>query len=238
MPRAGRCYVRVNELDTQWCLQDLLAVVQHGLDGIVLPKVSRGDQVRTADWVLTQLEQARGLEPGSIDLIPMVETAAGLLRAVPIGRASRRVKRIAFGAADLSTDAGFTPTAGEDELAGPRAQLAIASRAAGIEAPIDAVWFDLEDPEGLAASVARARGLGFQGKLCVHPAQLEVVNRGFAPGEDEVAAARRIVEAFRKAEAGGAGAIRVDGRMVDLPIAVQAERLLERDAEVRARGAR
>src|SRR5690242_19351200 len=110
--------------------------------------------------------------------------------------------------------------------------IAIASRAAGREPPIDTVWVDLKDTRGLADSVARARALGFQGKLCVHPGQLAVVNKGFVPTDSEIEAAKRIAAAFRSAEGEGLAAIQVDGRLVDYPIARRAERLLEMHSQL------
>jgi citrate lyase subunit beta/citryl-CoA lyase len=157
---------------------------------------------------LTRIErilQARGLKPYS-------------------GR--WRVKRVAFGAADYSNDVGIAPDVEERELAGARERVVLASRAAGVEPPLDSPWFRIRDAEGYAASVARSRRMGFQGRLCIHPDQIAGANLGYAPSPEEVARAERIVAAFRAAEATGAAAIQVDGQMVDYPVAQQAERLL------------
>jgi citrate lyase subunit beta / citryl-CoA lyase len=232
LPRAPLCYVRVNDLSTEWALQDLLSVVHPGLDGVLLPKVVDGAQLETVDWLLRNLEHERGLRPGTIDLIPILETAAAFTAIHEIARASPRVRRLAFGAADFAMDTGLASTPEEQELLFPRTELVIASRAASLESPVDSVWIHLDDAAGLAASVARAHALGFQGKLCVHPAQLSPVNEGFAPSPAEIESAQRIVSAFRAAEGDGVAAIRVDGRMVDYPVVHQAEKVLARHTAI------
>jgi citrate lyase subunit beta/citryl-CoA lyase len=187
------------------------------------------------DWLLANLERERGLTVGAIDLVPTIETAAGLTRIDRILQARSlkpysgrwRVLRVAFGAADYGQDLGLTPGEEEPELAHARARLVLASRAAGVEAPLDSPWFRLKDAEGLGRAVERSRRMGFQGRLCIHPEQVAIVNRGYAPSAEEIARAERIVAAFREAEARGAAAVQVDGQMVDYPIAHQAERLLK-----------
>jgi citrate lyase subunit beta/citryl-CoA lyase len=243
-PRRGRCYVRVNAIGTAWCLGDLLEIVRAGLDGVVLPKVESAADLRAIDWAITSLERERGLPPGAIDLMPIVETAAGFSRLERILAARSlkdypgpwRVRRVTFGAADLTRDLGMTWTESEEELALPRTQLVVSSRAAGLEPPIDTVWVRLKDAGGLRRSVEGSLRMGFQGRLCVHPEQVAVVNAIFTPGEEELARARRIVAAFEKAEAGGLAAIEVDGAFVDYPIVERARRTLAIDAALRARG--
>ena len=125
-----------------------------------------------------------------------------------------------------------------DELAYARARIVTASRASGIEAPLDTVWVDLADVEGLEALARTALGLGFQGKMCIHPNQIAVVNRVFAPSEAEIAFAERVVAAFARAEAGGSPAIQLDGKFIDYPIVYRAQRVLERMAAIREREGR
>jgi citrate lyase subunit beta/citryl-CoA lyase len=234
-PRSGLLYVRVNAADTEFCCGDLVAVVRPGLDGIILPKVESPATLATIDWLLLQLERERGLEEGAIDLIPIIETARGLTHLDAILASGTRVKRIAFGAGDFTLDVNMQWQRDEAELAYARARIVTASRAAGLEAPLDTVWVDLQDSEGLEASVRIALAYGFQGKMCIHPNQVPVVNRVFTPSEDEIAFAERVAAAFAKAEAAGVASIQLDGKFIDYPIVYRAQRLLEKIAAIRDR---
>jgi citrate lyase subunit beta/citryl-CoA lyase len=242
-PRSCKGYVRVNAIGTPWCLRDLMEVVVPGVDGIVLPKVESAADLRTVDWLIANLERERGLPPGGIDLMPIIETAAAFSRLDRIFGARSlkdypgawRVKRVAFGAADFTSDVGMTWTLGEEELAGLRVQLVVASRAAGIEPPIDTVWVHLKDAAGLRASVERSLRLGFQGRLCIHPDQVTLVNEVFTPSPEEAARAQKVVDAFRQAEASGLASIQVDGTFVDYPVYHRALRVLATLAAIRAR---
>lgn len=227
-------YIRVNAIGTPWCLGDLLEVIRPGVDGIVLPKVESAADLRTIDWLIANLERERGLPPGGIDLMPIIETAAGFSRLDRIFGARSlkdyggpwRVRRMAFGAADFTADVGMTWTPGEEELTSLRVDLVVASRAASIEPPIDTVWVHLKDAAGLRASVERSLRLGFQGRMCIHPDQVAVVNEIFTPTAEEEARARKVVDAFKAAEAAGVASIQVDGAFVDYPVFHRAERVL------------
>jgi citrate lyase subunit beta/citryl-CoA lyase len=231
-PRHSLGYVRINALSTEYGYGDLCSVVNRGVDGIMLTKVEGPDQIKIADWLMRQLERERGLEQGSIDLIPLIETGAGLAHADAIARAATRVRRLAFGAGDFTLDLGLRWSREETELIAFRSSLVLASRTAGIEAPVDLAWLNTKDAEGFANSVRWARTLGFQGKLCIHPDHVEPINSAFSPTQDEIARARRIVEAFREAEARGSAAFALDGALVDYAIVVHAQRTL--DAATRA----
>jgi len=232
-PRQGLLYVRVNAVDTEFCHGDLVTVVQRGLDGIILPKVESAAGLATIDWLLAQLERDRGLPPGAIDLIPIIETARGVQQIDAILAAGTRVRRVAFGAGDFTLDVGMAWSRGEAELAHARAVIVTASRACGIDAPLDTVWVDLTDPEGLEASARTALGCGFQGKMCIHPDQIAVVNRVFTPSDEEVAFAERVAAAFAAAEAAGSASIQLDGKFIDYPIVYRAQRVLQRVAAIR-----
>jgi citrate lyase subunit beta/citryl-CoA lyase len=236
-PRQGLLYVRVNAVDTAFCHGDLVTVAQPGLDGIILPKIESAAGLATVDWLLAQLERERGLPAGAIDLIPIIETARGLQQLDAILAAGTRVRRVAFGAGDFTLDVNMIWRRGETELAHARATIVTASRAAGIEAPLDTVWVDLTDPEGLEASSRTALALGFQGKMCIHPGQIGVVNNVFTPGDAEIAFAERVCAAFARAEAEGSAAIQLDGKFIDYPIVYRAQRVLQKLAAIRARGA-
>jgi citrate lyase subunit beta / citryl-CoA lyase len=225
--RAGKLYVRVNALDTEWSFGDLAAVVQAGLDGIILPKVEHAHEVKTADWLIANLERERGLPSGSIDLIPIIETARGITSLRRICRSGSRIRRVAFGAGDFTLDMGMTWTRSEAELLPYRSACVLESRSAGLEPPIDTVWADLRDGEGFLASCRHAAEIGFQGKMCIHPDQIAGANAAFSPDEAAIAKAKRVVEAFSKAEAEGLASIQLDGMFIDYPIAHRARRLLE-----------
>jgi citrate lyase subunit beta/citryl-CoA lyase len=231
-------YVRINPLVAATGFSqpigaaDLQAVVSQELAGIILPKVEAAGDAQHAERLLRMLEQERGLAPGSIDLIPIIETARGVHHAYDIATAGTRVQRLAFGAGDFTRDIGVRWSRRESESQYARAALVIASRAAGLEAPLDSVWVDLRDRRGLVRSARMVKQLGFQGKMCIHPSQVEPINAAFAPTSDEVAFATRVVEAFRAAETQGLAALQLDGQFIDYPIVEAAQRLLKVAARV------
>jgi citrate lyase subunit beta / citryl-CoA lyase len=234
-PRRPLLYVRVNAVDTEFCYGDLAAIFRPGLDGIILPKVESAGGLATVDWLLAQIEREHGLVSRAIELIPIIETARGLNQIDAILASGTRVKRVAFGAGDFTLDVNMAWSRNEAELTYARAKIATASRAAGIEAPLDTVWIDLADEEGLEASARTALGFGFQGKMCIHPNQIAVVNRVFTPSEAEIALAERVVAAFARAEAEGSAAIQLDGKFIDYPIVYRAQRVLEKMEAIRMR---
>jgi citrate lyase subunit beta/citryl-CoA lyase len=226
-PRRGGAYVRVNAFTTEFCYGDAVAVVGPGLDGIILPMVESREQIVAFDWLIGALERERGLPPGGIDIIPIIETGKGIAQARAIAAAGTRVKRMAFGAGDYTLDMNMEWTLGESELEHVRAEMVVASRAAGLEAPLDTVWVHIKDLDGLASSAKRARQLGFQGKMCIYPPQVERVNAAFTPSETEIAFARRVVAAFAQAEGEGSSSIQLDGYFIDYPIVYKAQRTLD-----------
>jgi citrate lyase subunit beta/citryl-CoA lyase len=223
----GGAYVRVNGFHTEFCYGDAVAVVGPGLDGIILPMVESRDQLVALDWLVGALERERGLKPGSIDIIPIIETGKGIANARTIAASGTRVRRMAFGAGDYTLDMNMEWTLTESELEHARAEMAVASRAAGLEAPIDTVWVHIKDLDGVASSAKRARQLGFQGKMCIYPPQVERVNAAFTPTETEIAFARRVVAAFEQAEREGSSSIQLDGYFIDYPIVYKARRTLD-----------
>lgn len=237
-PRRCQAYVRVNALSTPWSYGDIEAVVVPGLDGIVLPKVESAADLLTAEWMISALERARGLTPGAIDLMPIIETAKGYVALESIVRSGTRVKRVAFGAGDFTLDAGIRWTADETELASYRSQIVVHSRAAGLEPPIDTVWVDLRNMTGFERCVQHVKGLGFQGKMCIHPDQIPVVNQAFRPSPEELTRAQKMVSAFEEAVKQGLASIQLEGQFIDYPIAYAAQRVLDREAAiVRSEGA-
>ncbi len=233
-PRRCGGWVRVNALSTDWAHGDFVAVAVRGVDGIVLPKVERASDLHTAEWLLRSLERERGLPEGSIDLMPIIETGLGYSNLAGILRSGTRVRRVAFGAGDFTLDVSVEWTGDEAELAPYRAGIVVESRAAGLEAPLDTVWVDLKDAEGFRRSVQRVKAMGFQGKMCIHPEQVPVVNEILRPTAEALAHAQRVVEAFDDATRRGLAAIQVDGKFVDYPIVELAQRLLAREAAIAA----
>lgn len=226
---ARRCrgYVRVNALDSGYCFDDIEAVVGPWLDGLVVPKIESASELETLDWVLGNFERRAGLEPGVLDLMPLVETAAGLAAARAVCAAGTRVRRIAFGAGDYTRDLDLQWTFAEAEIAAARSELVLASRLGGLEPPIDTVFIHINEPEAFAASARTGREFGFQGKLCIHPNQIAPTHAAYTPSDEEAARARHIIASFESAEAAGSASIQVDGYFVDYPIVEKAQRIVD-----------
>lgn len=234
-PRRGRGYVRVNAPSSELCYRDLVETLHRQVDGVVVPKIESAADLHAVDWLMANLEREFGVEPGTLDLIPQIETAAGVQRVDRILQARSlrpykapwRVKRVAFGGADYAHQLGLTVGMDEAELADARARVVLSSRAAGLEGPLDSPWFHFREAEGFARALERSRRSGFQGRLCVHPDQLGPVNAAYLPSAAELARAERIVAAFRDAEARGEAAVQVDGEMIDYPVAYRAQALID-----------
>ncbi|MCM8737687.1 CoA ester lyase [Azospirillum sp. A1-3] len=204
----GLGLVRVNAADTAWFGADLTALAACRPAAVVLPKAEPAAMTALTDTL-----------PG-VPVIALIETVSGLL-ALPELVRHQAVRRLAFGNLDFSTDARLPGTGGVLDLA--RFQLALHARAAEQPPPIDGVTISIDDPTQLDADVARARELGFGGKLCIHPKQVEAVNRGFAPSSGELEWARRITAAL---ETSGGAAVQLDGKMVDKPMITRAQAII------------
>jgi citrate lyase subunit beta/citryl-CoA lyase len=224
--RPGQVFLRVNAISSPYCYEDLMVAAGAQIDGIVLPKAESSTELATVDWLLAQLERKAGKPVGAIEITPIIETAKGLAAAAEIAKASPRLRRLAFGAVDLALDMDLDLGDDAGAMANARFALSLAARQAGLEGPLDTVYVDINDPDGLRASAKRARAMGFGGKACIHPAQLDIVNAVFTPSEAELARAQEVVTAFDQAEAAGAAAVSVGGLMVDYPIVLKARRVL------------
>ncbi len=235
-PRTALGYVRVNSFETRWCMGDLEAVIGPWLDGVVLPKAENAEQLRTVSERISECERRAGMKPGSLDLMPIVETARGIEAAGAIAAAGPRVRRLAFGGGDYTNDLDLTWTPEEHELAYARARLTHGSRIAGIEPPIDTVVIQVRDIERFRRSAANGRRMGFSGKLCIHPDQVPPCNEAFTPTRAEVEHARAVISAFQHAEARGSASIQLDGHFIDYPIVYKAQRVLALVARVEAAG--
>ncbi len=225
-PRSARGYIRINALDTPWCIDDLAAVVGPWIDGIVLPKTESVEQLRSVSAHIAIYEQRFDMAIGKLELLPIVETARGIEAATDIAAADQRIVRLAFGGGDYTNDLNLEWTEDEQELAYARARLTHASRIARIQPPIDTVVVQIKDKARFIRSARNGRQMGFSGKLCIHPDQVEPCNQVFSPSEDQILNAIVVVQAFDRAEALGSASIQVDGQFIDYPIVEQARRLL------------
>jgi len=222
-PAAGReLHVRINRAPDGPDLDDLAAVTAPGLTGVRLPKVGGADEVRAVAAELDGLERAARMEPGSVLLYLSIETAAAALAAAELATAPR-VARLVFGAMDFLADIGSPGAADGAATWFARGQLVLASRAAGIGAPVDNVHTALDDHDGLRRAAEFARELGFFGKSVIHPRQIETVHAVFTPSESELAAARRLLD---HVEAEGTGAAALDGEMIDAAVVARARRVV------------
>lgn len=207
-------WVRVNSLSTGLAPEDIRSAVRPGLEGIVLPKTESADDLRRAAALAEEAERAVGIEPGTVRLVPLLETARGVAAAREVAAADSRVAALAFGGVDFCRDMRIELTSGGEELDPPRARIALMARAAGVLA-VDTPWIEIHDRDGLVRHARAARQRGFHGKLLIHPNQAAPVNEVFSPDPGELARARRIVERFEAERARGAGAISLDGKMID-----------------------
>ena len=221
--RGQEVIVRANR---PWRLlvRDLEAAVRPNVRAVTLPKVPDAAHVRAAADCMAELEAERGLAPGSVRLVAMIETADAFGRMAEIAVAHRRLAALILGTEDFAAECGMVAEPGA--LDWPVRASAVAARAAGLLPLGFADTIAEMDPERLGAAVRRAYGWGLRGAFCVHPAQVAVLNRAFSPTAEEVARARRVVEAFDEAAARGKGAVAVDGRMVDAPVAARARETL------------
>jgi len=223
-----RIAVRVNAARTPWCHLDIQACVQPGGPSmsIVLPKVETAGDLEFADRLLDGVEAAAGRsEP--VTLQALIETAEGLANLRQITAASPRLRTLILGYADLGASLGRSAGAPLDSWLWAQDAVLVAARTAGLQA-IDGPFLGVADDAPFRRAVTRARDLGFDGKWVIHPRQITTVNAVFTPTEDELTQARAVLDALREAEARGAGAVALDGRMIDEAVAVAARRVLAR----------
>jgi len=222
-------WVRINPLNTPLSLPDLVAVMPGKPDGIVLPKPLNASDVLQLDHFLSALEQREGIKAGHTRILPVATEVAGALFALnSYAGCSARLAGLTWGAEDLATAVGASTNKkdnGEfdDTFVLARSLCLLAAAHAGVQA-IDTLSVDFRDADSLQADVQRARRQGFSGKLAIHPDQVAIINAGFTATPEELLHAQRIVDAF--AQSGGAGAVQLDGKMVDKPHLTQALRLL------------
>lgn len=251
--------VRINGLDTHYMYRDVVDIVEqagHRLDLILVPKVGTAADIYAVDMLLTQIEQAKGIEK-RIGIEILIETPQGIQNIFQIAAASPRNESLVFGSADYAAASGAqitmiggpnpdyhvltAPDAGGmrathwgDMWHYPIATLVAAARANGLR-PIDGPFADIKDPEGWLASANRARVLGCEGKMVIHPSQVDLANQLFKPSAAEVERARRILQAMKEAESAGTGAVALDGKMIDIASIRQAEHTVRKAELVAAK---
>lgn len=228
--RTAQLWVRINPLDTSLALDDLAAIVSGAPDGIMLPKADGPEDVRRLSHHLDALEAAYGLTREAIRILPVAtETAIAPFRLGDYAQAGlTRLAGLTWGAEDLATAVGASTNQAPDgqwalTYRMVRSLTLLAARAAGVAA-VETLYVDFKDEAGLLASSREARAEGFTGRIAIHPAQVAAINAAFTPSDEEVAFARRVIDAF--AQAGDAGTVALDGRMLDIPHLKQARQLL------------
>ena len=225
-----RRIVRINGLDTPYWQEDLEEVIPCLPDLIMPAKISSPQEIEDLEAYLTKREEelCRTKKeavkvPGKIGLLPLIETALGVENAFAIAAASPRVQGLFLGAEDLTADLGCRRTKEGREILYARGRLVTAARAAGLEV-YDTPFTDVNDDQGLALDAAFAKSLGFSGKAAISPRHIPAINRIFSPAPEEIDYAYQVLEAIRQGEARGKGAVALQGKMIDAPIAARARR--------------
>ena len=215
--------VRINQIPGG--LEDLKFIVPHNVHVILIPKCESPDQVKQVDDEVLKIFKANKMI-GKVYLMPIVESALGTIKAYEIASASPNVVALTIGLEDYTADIGTQRTLEGKESFWARSQVVNAARAAGVQ-PIDTVFSDVTDMQGLRESALEAKSLGFDGKGCIHPRQIQVINDAFSPEANEIIKAQKIVSAFEKAEAQGLGVVSLGSKMIDPPVVKRALRTIQ-----------
>ncbi len=217
--------VRINPLNTPYGKKDIEAVVKAGVHVIRMPKTETAEEVVEVECEIERVEKEIGCL-GRTQIMAAIESTLGVVNAYAIATASKRMMGIALGAEDYSANLKTQRTPGGEELRLARETIVVAARAAGIDA-LDTVYSNLNDMETFRKEVEFIKTLGFDGKSIINPRQIEVVNEVFAPSEKAIEKARTIIAAIKEAEKKGSGVIAVNGKMVDRPVVIRAQRTIE-----------
>lgn len=230
-------YVRVNGWHTEYTNDDLEAVVQFGLNGITLPKTRDADDVKRLDWKISELEERRSLKPGSVKICVLLETAMGIMNALPICMASPRIVGAFFGAVDYCADMRIRRTNLAEEQRVARSLVAIAARAAGIVA-LDAPFADYSNMEDFRQNTLDGCQMGYEGRMIIHPSQIAVAHELYSPSVERVEYSRSVKKFFEEEGlAKGLASVSMDGAMVDTPVYTAACEMIERFEAIRAKEA-
>ena len=229
----GRCevIVRINAIDTAFWKKDLETIIPVRPSLIMPPKTACAQDVLIVDQYIAQLEEKHGLEPGSIGLIPLIETALGVENAFAIASACPRVKAIFLGGEDLTADLHCKRTKEGAEISYARCRMVCAARAAGVEV-YDTPFTDVNDDEGIYTDAQYAKALGFTGKSAISPRHVAAINEVFSPSQKDIDYAYEVMEAIRIGEQQGKGAVSLRGKMIDAPIVARARQTIEMAEEL------
>lgn len=217
--------VRINPLNTPYGKKDIEAVVKAGVDVIRMPKTETAEEVVEVEREIERVEKELGCV-GRTKIMAAIESTLGVVNAYAIATASKRMMGIALGAEDYSANLKTQRTPGGDELRLARETIVVAARAAGIDA-LDTVYSNLNDMETFRKEVEFIKTLGFDGKSIINPRQIEIVNEVFAPSQKAIDKALTILAAIKEAEKKGSGVIAVNGKMVDRPVVIRAQRTID-----------
>lgn len=215
--------VRINQIPAG--LEDLEYIVPHNVNLILIPKCEHTDQIRQVNEKIAEI-QSRSASTATIWLMPIIESAMGIVNCYEIARAADNIAAMAIGLEDLTADLGTKRTAEGNETFFSRSKIVIACRAAGIQ-PIDSVFSDVGDSEGLKQNVMRSKAMGFDGMGCIHPRQIRIIHDNFAPDAQEIEKAKKIVKAFKEAESQGLGVVSLGTKMIDPPVVKRAQRTID-----------
>ena len=221
-----RC-IRINSIGSGLEAYDLAAALAAQPDSIVVPKVESAEQVKWVTERIEAFEASSGLDAGSIHLLIGVETARGILNLKEIAEADIRLEAIIFGAEDYAASVGAKRTKESTEVLYARQVVVTACAANDLQA-IDMVFIDFRDDEGLRLEAEQGAGFGFSGKQIIHPNQVAVVQEAYTPSAESIEYARRIVESFEASQREGKGAYALDGKMIDMPLLRNAQKVLDR----------
>ena len=220
--------VRINQLPAG--LKDLEYIIPHNVHVILIPKCESSKQVKQIDMRIKEILNKKNIKE-SVFLMPIIESGLGVIKAYEIASSSDNIVALAIGLEDYTADIGTERTKEGRESFFARSQVVNAARAAGLQ-PIDTVFSDVTDMDGLRQSVNEAKSLGFEGKGCIHPRQIKVIHDAFAPAEREIEKAKSIVSAFEKAEKEGLGVVSLGSKMIDPPVVKRALRTVKLAAEM------
>ena len=223
--RGCEMIVRINSVDTPYWKKDMDAIVPYKPGMLLLPKTSCAADIQEADAYLTALEEKLGMEPNTVGLMALIETAMGVENAFSIATAAKRVRALFLGAEDLTADLQCKRTKEGREIQYARTRLVVAARAAGI-AVYDTPFTDVNDDEGILTDARYAKGLGFSGKASISPRHVEVINSVFSPTLKEIEYAYEVMDAIELAKKQGKGAIALHGKMIDAPIVTRAQQTI------------
>ena len=223
--RGVEMIVRINSIDTPYWKEDLDEVMPCKPSLILLPKTGTAADALAADEYMTQIEQKLGMEPNTVGLMPLIETAMGVENSFAIASCTKRVQALFLGAEDLTADLQCKRTKEGREIEYARTRLVVAARAAGVDV-YDTPFTDVNDDEGIVKDTELAKALGFTGKSSISPRHVEVINEIFMPTRKEIDYAYEVMDAIAEAKAQGKGAIALHGKMVDAPIVARAQRTI------------